>query len=247
MYSDFARVYDRLMDDVEYGKWAEYYLSILARAGVMPREAAECGCGTGSLSVELAKRGVRLVASDLSEEMLMRAADKARLRGVNIRFARQDMRALRLTRPAEAVICACDGVNYLLRDDDALAFFRSAHRALVPGGALAFDISSEHKLRGMLQGGLFGEDREDITYMWTNEPGEGDTVNMELTFFLRDADGRYTRLDERQTQRIYTASALMDLLARAGFEDIRAYGERTLEPPTDADTRIHFTARKAKL
>ncbi len=247
MYSEFARVYDALMDDVDYAGWAEYYLDILSRAGVRPREAAECGCGTGSLSVELARRGVRLIASDLSEEMLMKAGDKARKRGVPVRFVRCDMRRLRLTRPVDAVICACDGVNYLLRDEDALSFFRAAYAALKPGGALAFDVSSEHKLRGMLRERMYGEDREDVTYLWTNEPGEGDTVEMELTFFLRDADGRYTRMDERQVQRIYTADTLMRLLKEAGFEGAAAYGGRTFDQPGDAEERIHFTARKAEI
>lgn len=245
MYSDFALVYDRLMDDIDYPAWAEFYRQMLAASGARVREAAECGCGTGSMTVELAKKGMILTASDLSEEMLMKAADKARRRGVRARFVCQDMRMLRMTKPADGVLCCCDGVNYMLTDEDAAAFFASAYKALKPGGVLAFDVSSEEKLRGMIRDGFFGEDRDDVTYLWTNEAAGEDRIHMELAFFVKEADGRYRRFDEEQTQRIYTPEILSALLEQAGFTDIRVYGDRRLTPPQAGDMRIHITARKA--
>lgn len=245
MYTDFAQVYDRLMDDVPYEKWARFYRDILEKAGCAGRDMAECGCGTGSLSVPLAKMGMRVVAGDISEEMLMQAAEKARRAGVAVRFNRQDMRAFRLTRPVDAVVCGCDGVNYLLQNEDASAFFASAHRALKAGGVLSFDVSTRCKLTRMVREGMYGEDRDDVTYMWINTPGEAeDTVHMELAFFLREKDGRYCRFDEEQTQRIYDMDTLDALLTGAGFGDVRFYGDLSENEPTPLDKRIFITARK---
>ena len=70
MYQEFAAVYDRFMDDFDYPAWADYYLEILKRQGYGGGEICECGCGTGSLSIELLKRGVKLISSDISEDML---------------------------------------------------------------------------------------------------------------------------------------------------------------------------------
>ena len=47
MYADFAQVYDRLMQDVDYTGWAVYYMSLLQKAGIEPGALiTECACGT---------------------------------------------------------------------------------------------------------------------------------------------------------------------------------------------------------
>lgn len=141
-YSGFARVYDLLMDDFDYPAWAAYYLELLARAGVRPVTLCDCACGTGSMSLEFARRGLRVTGVDISREMLELAGEKARQSGVSLRFVCQNMTQLTLPRPVDALVCACDGVNYLTSDKRALAFFRAAHKSIRPGGALAFDVSS---------------------------------------------------------------------------------------------------------
>ena len=120
-YGKFAAVYDRLMDDFEYPGWAEYYLRLLEKAGCKPRRMCDCACGTGSMSVEFARRGIQVTGVDLSEEMLEEAAVKARRQAQKIAFVRQNMTALTLPRPVDAIVCACDGVNYLASPGDLSA------------------------------------------------------------------------------------------------------------------------------
>ena len=60
MYEQFAALYDRLMDDFNYPAWADYYLTLLKRHGVTVKTALEAGCGTGSMSVEFARRRIKL-------------------------------------------------------------------------------------------------------------------------------------------------------------------------------------------
>ena len=78
--------------------------------------------------------------------MLAAAQEKMRRMGLRIPFVQQDMRALRTHRKMDAVVCCCDGVNYLTGPDDLGAFFRSAHACLRDGGLLLFDVSSAYKL-----------------------------------------------------------------------------------------------------
>ena len=147
MYGDFARVYDRLMWEVDYAGWADYYASLLDLADV-PRGSAvvECACGTGSLTLSLSGQ-YRMTGVDISQEMLSVAADKLRAAGRQVPLIRQDMQRLTLHRPQDAVLCTCDGVNYLTGDKALGAFWLPPMPRLRPGGALAFDVSSLHKLR----------------------------------------------------------------------------------------------------
>ena len=163
MYQDFAEIYDGLMNDVDYESWAEYYTRLLSIYGIRGGKICECACGTGGLTLPLKRRGFQMTGVDLSREMLWQAAQKARKNGMNIPFVQQDMRSLNLHKPVDAVLATCDGVNYLMTEEDLLSFFRAAKRAIRPGGALIFDVSTPHKLKDVLCAGLMCEDRPEIT------------------------------------------------------------------------------------
>ena len=242
-YEAFAGLYDVLMDDVDYDAWANYYLELIRRLGVEPRTLCDCACGTGSMSVRFAGRGLRVTGVDLSGDMLELARRKALEHGVQVMFVRQDMCALALPRPVDALVCGCDGVNYLLDDDRLRAFFTRARESLKPGGALAFDISSPSKLRDTLGNNFFGEDREDVAYLWSNRFDEAArTVTMDLTFFTRERDGRYRRFDELHVQKAHTPEHLLALLGECGFRQAQAFGDRRFDAPAPDEARIHIAA-----
>ena len=244
-YEGFAALYDKLMDDVDYDAWAEYYLRLIETAGVAPKSLCDCACGTGAMSVRFAARGLRVTGVDLSAEMLEQAQAKARSFGVKAMFVRQDMCALQLPRPVDALVCACDGVNYLLDDGRLTAFFGRASESIRPGGALAFDISSAWKLKNTLGNGFFGEDRGEVAYLWSNRFDEqAQTVTMDLTFFVKEPDGRYGRIDEVHVQKAHDPGHLAALLRQCGFKDVRIYGDRTFEPPAAEEARIHILATR---
>lgn len=244
-YSGLAGLYDRLMDDVDYPAWAEYYLKLLETAGVAPTRLCDCACGTGAMSVEFALRGIQVTGVDISREMLEQAQARARQSGVRVMFAEQDMCNLALPRRVDALVCACDGVNYLLDDARLNRFFARAHDAIRPGGALAFDISSAYKLEHVLGNGFFGEERDDVAYLWSNcfDPAAR-TVTMDLTFFVRQQGELYRRFAEVHVQKAHEAGHIAALLEQNGFSDVRIFGDRTFDAPGPEEARIHFIATR---
>jgi len=245
MYQGFAEIYDELMNDVNYESWADYYTRLLSVYGVRGGKLCECACGTGNLTIPLYRRGFHLTGVDLSRDMLWQAAQKARKQGIAIPFVQQDMKALNLHRPMDAVLATCDGVNYLLTEEDLLSFFRSAWRSVRPGGALVFDLSTPYKLKQVLCAGLMCEDRADITYLWGNTWHETtQTVNLDLCFFLREEDGRYRRMEEHQVQRAWDPQTIKELLWKAGFRAVCLYSGNTLNPAREQDQRWHVAAAR---
>ena len=168
MYQAFAELYDELMNDVDYERWADYYARLLSIYGIHGGKLCECACGTGNLTIPLQRRGYQMTGIDLSREMLWQAAQKTRRQGLAIPYVQQDMRTLNLRRPMDGVLATCDGINYLLTEEDLGQFLKAARQAIRPGGALIFDISTPHKLKNILCKGLMGEDRENVTYVWQN-------------------------------------------------------------------------------
>ena len=86
MYQDFAEIYDRLMDNVNYNSWADYYVRLLSVYGVRGGKVCECACGTGNLTIPMQRMGYQMTGVDLSREMLWQAAQKARKQGFAIPF-----------------------------------------------------------------------------------------------------------------------------------------------------------------
>ena len=240
-YSAFAAGYDRMMGDVDYDGWANYIDSFLKEAGA--RTVLECACGTGSLTVRLARRGYAMTGSDLSEDMLMIARQKALDAGLRfLPFVCQDMRRIVLHKPVDAIVCACDGVNYLV--DRAEDFFRSAHKALKPGGLLLFDVSSAYKLSVVLGDNTFAATGADWAYIWENTYHPRlSRVDMALTGFLKQGTG-YARFEEHHSQRAFTEEELRTALKSCGFRDVQVYEAFTRDAPTEKAERLQFTARK---
>lgn len=242
MYSNFALVYDSLMESVDRKAWLEYIISLFGDAKI--ERVADCACGTGALSIPLAKRGYKVTGLDASEEMLRIAAENARAERVNVPFVCQDMRRLALHRPADAVLAVCDGVNYLTLKG-AEGFFANAYAALREGGMLLFDISSRYKLSTILGNNTFAEDESAAAYIWKNAYDEQTKqIQMELTLFEKQADGRYVRFNESQIQRAHSQREMEGAMKRAGFERIEAFDAFTFDAPNEKSERIQFRAIK---
>lgn len=242
-YSRFADVYDGLMRDVPYDAWAAYLAELLRTYAPEAHTLADCACGTGAISIRLARMGYAVTGVDASPDMLRVAQQNARLAGLQLPFVCQDMRALRLHKPVDAIVCACDGVNYLLTPADVQAFFRAAHAALRPGGALLFDVSSAYKLEHVLGSSDFTETSADCAYIWANRfIPKTRCVEMDLTFFAREPDGRYARFDELHVQRAHTGDELRGALAETGFETAAVYAAFGREAPAPESERLQIVA-----
>lgn len=242
-YGAFSGVYDLLMDDVDYPAWAEYYLELIRRSGVDPCSVCDCACGTGSLTVQFAKRGLKVVGVDRSAEMLEIASEKARKVGTQILFVRQDMSKLTLPKPVDAIICGCDGVNYLTTPSRLADFFQRARQSLRVGGVLTFDISSPYKLKYVLGNNDFTEIRDNVAYIWYNRyVDEHETLEMELTFFQKEPNGLYRRFDENHVQKAHAPELLKRMLEQNGFSSVGVYGDRNFSAPDENALRIHFSA-----
>jgi SAM-dependent methyltransferase len=105
----------------------------------------ELGCGTGRVSIPLARRGVDLVGVDRSQPMLDRAV--ARTRRAPSRepraaaFVRADIRDLPFRRGRFAMVLAPYGVlQSLTRERDLTAALSSVARVLRNGGTFGIDL-----------------------------------------------------------------------------------------------------------
>jgi ubiquinone/menaquinone biosynthesis C-methylase UbiE len=108
-----------------------------ALAGLGPSSVAlEIGCGTGEFTYRLAPLVNRLVAIDLSPELLRQAEARVgrACPGADVRFEQQDAMALRLPDASFDAVVGCSVLHHL----DAAVALREIWRVLKPGGRCAF-------------------------------------------------------------------------------------------------------------
>ena len=248
MYREFAQVYDRLMADVPYAEWARYYAGLLELGHVRPgARCVECACGTGNLTIPLAKQGYSITGIDQSASMLNIAQAKAREKGERVLFIQQDMRKLVLPKKVDAVLATCDGINYLTAPDDVRSFFASAYHALAPDGILVFDVSTPYKLKEHLGSKPFIFSEDDLLYAWQGEYDDSyQLYHIHLDVFVKEApdEERYLRIEEEQVQRAHTMSELKAWLNEAQFTNIQFFGNRTWTAPSENALRWHVFAQK---
>ena len=240
-YGRFSEVYDRLLYDAPAQDWLSYMEGLLGLEG--PARILEYACGSGRLTAPLAARGHEVIGVDRSRGMLMKAQEKVQgLR--NCRLVEADMTAFSLDHPADAAICALDGVNYLTSPALLRAFFVCAAANLKEGAPFVFDVSSAWKVEHVLAEEFFYDDGEEETLFWTNSyDRDSRLLEMSLTVFARREEG-YERFDETHLIRAWETEELETALRAAGFSkpDIFAFGTR--QAPEAGTERIVLRTRK---
>ena len=100
----------------------------------------ELACGTGQLTVPVARAGLPIVGIDASVPMLNAAKERAAAAGVSVEHVRGDMRNFDLGRRFGLIFIARNSLLHLHSTEDILAAFAAVRRHLTPEGVFAFDI-----------------------------------------------------------------------------------------------------------
>lgn len=246
-YTSFAEVYDQFMDNVPYREWADFLQEILQKEGINDGLVLDLGCGTGSMTEELAGRGYDMIGVDNSEDMLEIAMEKRQESGHDILYLLQDMQEFELYGTVRAVVSVCDSVNYVTEKEELEQVFRLVNNYLDPGGIFVFDFNTEYKYREVLGDRTIAENREDSSFIWDNYYYEEEHMNeYELTLFIQETDQKelYHKYQETHFQRAYTLEEIGELLERSGLRFVAAYEDYTKEAPGKGSERICVVARE---
>ena len=245
-YHALAVSYDRLTNDVNYRQTLAFYQEILAREGCHPRTAVDLACGTGSVTVLLAQRGLTVTGVDMSEEMLCQAVDKAMALEHMPTFACQKLQQLHLPRAVDLAVCALDSLDYITNPADCEKAIRRVYKALNPGGCFIFDVNTPEKLRAM-DDQVFLDEDDDVYCVWRGEfDRETNICTYAMDLFQRKGN-LWERSYEEHREYAYSARQLTGYLRSAGFTSIEVYADRRFEVPVPGEQRIYIKARKGKI
>ena len=159
IYTGFASVYDVFMDDIPYKAWALDIEKILKEYDISKGIVAELGCGTGSLTQELAALGFDMIGIDSSYDMLDIAMSKRDENGLDILYLCQDIRNFELYGTCAAIVSRCDTFNYILEFEELVDSLKLVNNYLDPKGLFIFDLNSIYKYKEILADNTIAKNR----------------------------------------------------------------------------------------
>jgi SAM-dependent methyltransferase len=178
-------------------------------------------CGHGRHSIELAKRGYRVVGLDISEPSLELARATAADAGVQAEFIQGDMRDIPYQAQFDLVINLFTAFGYLESQAEDQKVLGAVAGALKPGGRFFIDTLNHAWLmrhfegrgwRLLDDGVIMLEDREFD--LWTGRNN--------VTWTMLHPDGR--RHDQSHSVRVYTLVEFEAMLKVAGMVLQQAWG-----------------------
>lgn len=238
-YAALAEWFEYLNDDCGYEKWSQYLLDRIS--AYSPQAGLDVGCGSGYFTRFFEEQGYAMTGLDVSREMLDKAERLALLHGVRSTYLLGDISKQKLPRRFDFALAVNDCINYIPKERLGSAL-KNVCGALKKGGIFLFDISSPRKFARRIANTVSVDDRDEVTYLNFSRV-EGDVAEMEVTLFVKEADGKYIRKDERHVQYIYRKEEIVRALEESGFQLLSVEGFLG-EDEAESD-RLHFLARRA--
>lgn len=244
-YNYFANLYDCLTDNVNYQVRSDYISDFFIDNNLQCGTIIDLACGTGSMSIPLAKKGFNVIGVDLSQEMLSVASQKAFENDCVISLFNAEMQNFKSPQLADGCICCLDSLNHLTNQQDVIDTFISVYDNLKDDGLFIFDVNTVYKHQNILADNTFVFEDDDYYLVWDNEAVDDFEVRILLDMFIFNGES-YDRYSEEFNERAYTTDFLTKCLKDTGFQILGIYDDLTrLQPQTDSE-RIYFVCKKVK-
>ena len=208
-YDAIARLYDPWSASVTED--VEFYVEE-ARASGGP--VVELACGTGRISVPVAKAGIRVIGVDASAGMLEVAREYAAAEGVELDLRLGDLREPPVAERVPLVLIPFRSLLHMTTESERLRALRAARELLAPSGRFVFDVFAPSSEDIAETDGIWLE-REDGIF----ERADWDEMSRTLKLSVRSGDSA-------ASMELHWLSAIewRRLIDEAGFDVAGLYG-----------------------
>jgi len=247
----YARFYDWCYRD--YGSDIPYYLNLAKEYGGPVLEAA---CGSGRVAFPLARAGFKVTGIDLSAAMLSQARRKCGSEPKKIRdsmsFIQGDMSDFHLGRAFSCVFVPNASLFNLRGPETLSRCFACLFEHISPGGILAVDLVSPYRMAGQKAGGLtlLTEGVNPVTGLMTREFNRKLEVDRSRQIvrvehiYTEQAGAEEKRYEFVQNYRWIEESEGLELLSKAGFGQLKTFGDFRGSPFSGDSERLILTGRR---
>ena len=220
---------------------ADQVTHVLRLAGVESGAAVvDLACGAGRHAIPMAQQGMRVTGVDRTTWLLGQARARASAAGVDVEWVESDLRQFERPEAFELAVNLFTSFGYFEDADDNLRVLRSAHASLRPGGTLVMEMLGKEVLARAFRPSDVQETAEHGMLVMRRRVVDGwSRIENEWTLVR---DGAVLRFGMRHW--LYSGRELHDMLAAAGFRDVRILGALDGAPYDQKAQRLVAVARK---
>jgi SAM-dependent methyltransferase len=217
---------------------------------VHAQSVLDCACGLGHHACLFSRWGMKVSASDVSEEMIRKARHLAESRGLAVEFvqASYDTVASAFSRPFDSVVCTGNSLSLAGKRSVAEDAIGQMGKLTRPQGVLVLHVVNYELFPPGKNS--YGEpvSREHIgqNYIFLkNFRRAGTTCDMDLIVLQSGVAGGWTRTVFTERLLLLDQASLVAMAEKAGFSKIKLYGGYGMAP-FDAKTSrdLILVARK---
>jgi SAM-dependent methyltransferase len=139
---DHPNLYD--LENRDFTPQGPFYLALAQQTG---DPVLELGCGTGRITIPLARHGVAITGLDIVPGMLEQARRKAA--DLSIDWVEADARAFQLPSAFRLIYATAGAFQHMLERADQEALLARVRAHLAPDGLFAFDVGSSQVIGDM--------------------------------------------------------------------------------------------------
>lgn len=215
MYKNFSKVYDKFMEICDYNEWVSLLENYIKDYNQSGNKILDLGCGTGETLVRLSEK-YQCSGLDLSEGMLKKA--KIKLKGKNVPLFLGDMREFDTNEKYDVIYSFFDTVNHLTSLEDLNDLFNSVKNSLKENGIYIFDVVDREFMEKMFPNDIYADSRKDFAMIWEHFYDEEENLDqIEASYFIKNKNGAYDRLNEFYEKRIFTHKEIEDCVKNSGL------------------------------
>ena len=205
-----------------------------------PLDVLDLCCGVGRHSLELARRGFRVIGVDRTQRYLDRAKETAGKGNLNVTLIQQDMRQYRHPDSFDLVLNLFTSFGYFEDPEDDLRVMKNISDSLRTGGMFVLQTIGKEILARKFRERDWHR-LEDGSLMLEERMVTNDWTWMQNRWILI-RDGTLRELD--LSHRLYSAKELADLAKDCGFREVESFGGFNGSPYDIKAKRLVMVARK---
>ncbi|MFD7735987.1 class I SAM-dependent methyltransferase [Kitasatospora phosalacinea] len=209
----------------------------------------EVACGTGRITLPIARAGVDVTGLDVTPGMLALARRRSADEGLPVEWLEQDCRDIRTGRRYALVFSATNAMQHLHDLDSVLAFLTSARAALRPGGTLLLDVfnPSPAKLTRLPDAPYRHKTVTDLdgAELEVRAATGYDAATQVLHFTLDYLRGDERVRTKKVSMRCFFPEELLALCRLAGLDVVERHGDYDSSPFTGASPKQILFCRAA--
>ena len=232
--------YEWMFPAESFAEAGEQIGDIRRLSGIDTGSILDLCCGPGRHSIPLAQGGFDVTAVDLDAFLLSNAEEYATRENVAIEFVKADMRDFKRSDSFDLIVSMYSSFGYFEDPEEDINVLENCYHSLRSGGRILLDVRGK-EIHAMQNPESISHEMPngDLIFQKARVSDDWSSTNTTWVYIQGEQVHRF-----EVTYNLYSGVELIAILRKAGFSDVRIYGNLKGAPYNNRANRLVAVAGK---